>query len=974
MAEFLSVIVLVVIFARWVFTRERLTQIKEQLEGLRTANSILESQVAQLTRRVFDLEHGHAASQQGQDTTAAPALAPRAEVAIAAPHGLVLVPPLPAPVAPPPITTPDLPAPALPAEPEEQAAPAPVVQTMAPPRRRFSSADIEALVGGNLLPKVGVLVLVVGIALLLGYSLTQFGPVGKVVVGFIVSLAMLGGGIVIERRERYAVFGRALIAGGWAGVYFTTYAMYALDAARIIESPAVGTMLLLAVAVAMILHALRYRSEALTGLTFFTAYLALAITAVGGTALIATVPLTVFLAGLAWRNNWTRLAAAGIVYSYGTYIVQHAGPPPQADLLLTQAVLWIYWLIFEAYDQLTLSDGSGWRYSLLPLNACGFIGAAILPGSPFTSPASLNHFLTFAAAALAAGAVVRAVRGGGDETERRKFPLHPWELAIAASAGVMVAVIFRQFSGNAVNVALLIEAEFLVLSGVILRRRFLERLGAVVLILPVGKLLMMDAPEGKWVRIWGRSVQDWTPAALGTIAVLGANRWITRSLPIYSYVATGLLAMTLGVNLEPRYIGVAWLALAMVLFELRVFTGLGEFRWQSYGLGAIALVTLLVVKFLGLGVDVARYPWRTVGVTGLITYAATARVLLLAAGKLGERERRNLLHVVSSAAALMVALLAWYVLPAPLIAMGWMALALILFEAAPLIGLPLLRPQAHLLAAASLVRLVLSNLNTQGETWILSHRLLTVAPSAAVFYYFCWRLVNDGGRRRVAGGYFYAGWFLLIALFRFELGRAGAVLGWSALMLVLVVLGVRRSERQFRYQAYLTAALVFGRSWATNFFNPESLLGVRTAVWTGALVVGGLYGAQFLMPRRPLSDSGNLARRLDRHARQYFSILATGLLAILLFVEVSGQLLTVALGLEGIVLLVLGFPLRERVFRLSGLALFLFCIGKLFFYDLRNLDTLSRIISFIALGLLMVGGSWLYSKFRERVRTAIGLE
>jgi uncharacterized membrane protein len=53
--------------------------------------------------------------------------------------------------------------------------------------------------------------------------------------------------------------------------------------------------------------------------------------------------------------------------------------------------------------------------------------------------------------------------------------------------------------------------------------------------------------------------------------------------------------------------------------------------------------------------------------------------------------------------------------------------------------------------------------------------------------------------------------------------------------------------------------------------------------------------------------------------------------------------------------------------RISGLALLLACILKLFAWDLRHLETVPRIFSFIALGLILVGVSWVYTRFRERV-------
>jgi uncharacterized membrane protein len=102
--------------------------------------------------------------------------------------------------------------------------------------------------------------------------------------------------------------------------------------------------------------------------------------------------------------------------------------------------------------------------------------------------------------------------------------------------------------------------------------------------------------------------------------------------------------------------------------------------------------------------------------------------------------------------------------------------------------------------------------------------------------------------------------------------------------------------------------------------------------------------------------------------RPGFSILGTSLLTLLLFREVSGRVLTIACGFEGLLLLAAGFLAQERVLRLSGLALFFFCIGKVFFWDLSSLETLYRIISFIVLGLLLLGVSWIYTRFREQIR------
>ena len=41
---------------------------------------------------------------------------------------------------------------------------------------------------------------------------------------------------------------------------------------------------------------------------------------------------------------------------------------------------------------------------------------------------------------------------------------------------------------------------------------------------------------------------------------------------------------------------------------------------------------------------------------------------------------------------------------------------------------------------------------------------------------------------------------------------------------------------------------------------------------------------------------------------------------------------------------------------------------KLFAYDLQNLERLYQILSFIALGVILLSVSWVYTRFREHIR------
>ena len=118
---------------------------------------------------------------------------------------------------------------------------------------------------------------------------------------------------------------------------------------------------------------------------------------------------------------------------------------------------------------------------------------------------------------------------------------------------------------------------------------------------------------------------------------------------------------------------------------------------------------------------------------------------------------------------------------------------------------------------------------------------------------------------------------------------------------------------------------------------------------------------------RPAPCTPQSWKRLRAYARAFYSLLAALLLAILLFYEVSGGMLTWRGQLKHSPPR-RRLPVRDRVQRLSGLELFMICVLKLFLYDLRELETVNRIFSFIVLGLILVGVSWMYTRFRDRIQ------
>ncbi len=136
----------------------------------------------------------------------------------------------PAPVAPPQTTPPSIsstqrPAPRIPAPAPRapvEIPPAAAARVSAPPpisayrapapkptlqQRMKTVSAIEETLGTNWLNKLGIIILVVGVALFGIYELGALGPLGKVGISYLASAFLLLGGIYLEKNERYRLLG-----------------------------------------------------------------------------------------------------------------------------------------------------------------------------------------------------------------------------------------------------------------------------------------------------------------------------------------------------------------------------------------------------------------------------------------------------------------------------------------------------------------------------------------------------------------------------------------------------------------------------------------------------------------------------------------------------------------------------------------------------------------------------------------------
>ena len=619
---------------------ERVEETSAQLRVESRRGDDLSSQVALLLRRLDPVK-----PQPPVPIIAVPPKLPVQEVE-----------PPPAPTPKPPIVQPSPP-------------PLPKREPLPVPEEKFAFASMaqetggwEALIGGNLLNKLGALILVIGIALFLSYSFAHMGPVGRTCTGLGISLALLGSGIRTERILRYKVFARGLMAAGWASLYFTAYASYSLPAAKIITSPAVGIGMMLLVASGMVLHSLRYKVQSLTALAYGCIFAALALSAMNTFVAIALAPLAASMLYLARRFQWHGLALFAAAATYATFLSR---PSAGATLLAIQSMLLLFWVLFEAFDLLrafSRQRAPVLEQALFGVNAIAGLGAS---GAIWyrMGPGSMWQFCAAASLLYLASTWVRFLLSSGSL----------YEFTLAISALMMGLTIFAHVQGIWIGLGMMLEAELLFLAGLYLRLRWSRVLSLLAF---AASLLQLTTNLGTTL-IHGVSVDQWAPPLAVLAGILYVNRFLARNAVYFGYLASGFVALILGFELPWRFAGLAWLVCGAILFELGTRKKLLDLRLQGYSL---ALLGAGGTAFSYLDPLRIHNAWAYAG--GAILSIAVAIRATHWLGTLPELERRGLRVGGAAGSVVLGGLLMTRLAPEPYWGLAVLGISLLFLELA----------------------------------------------------------------------------------------------------------------------------------------------------------------------------------------------------------------------------------------------------------------------------------------------------
>ena len=295
------------------------------------------------------------------------------------------------------------------------------------PAKEIISESIEMKLGTYWFVRIGVVLLLTGIATLAWFKKSFFldlSPSTKVGLFYALSTTMSGLGFWIQKKkEEVKNFGQVLIAGGFAGTYFTTYAAHIFEPVKIIQDPTLALALLFSLGALIVWFAEKLKSETIALFAIGASYYATYVPIIHSgeispwVILASNLILAIFSVIFMLRNQWFRMPELSMFASYFGFFIWRAmaEDPGLFIVALFACSLWIVYTAAALLSRdngfkdneratfITLNNGAlfglmSWdllknaesQYWILPLS----IGVLLIGCAFFVSKALKEHSLT----------------------------------------------------------------------------------------------------------------------------------------------------------------------------------------------------------------------------------------------------------------------------------------------------------------------------------------------------------------------------------------------------------------------------------------------------------------------------------------------------------------------------------------------------------------------------------------------------
>ncbi|WP_299460478.1 DUF2339 domain-containing protein [uncultured Microscilla sp.] len=206
-----------------------------------------------------------------------------------------------------------------------------------PPKPEKEPFNIENFIGGNVLSKLGILILIIGVGVFLKYAIDRnlISPLGRLILAYTAGAGLIG--LSYYLKAKYHAYSAVLFSGGTATVYFTTYIGYVF--LQVLPQGVAFPLMLLAT-VYTVYQSTRFDEEIIGIIGLVGAYaIPPLIGNGGGNAAVFFSYICIINIGvlvLAFRKNWYRVDLTAFVVSWLIFIVwvSHAYNAPLQPIAL----------------------------------------------------------------------------------------------------------------------------------------------------------------------------------------------------------------------------------------------------------------------------------------------------------------------------------------------------------------------------------------------------------------------------------------------------------------------------------------------------------------------------------------------------------------------------------------------------------------------------------------------------------------
>jgi Predicted membrane protein (DUF2339) len=859
--------------------------------------------------------------------------------------------PAPAPAAP-------SPAPAPTAQPRPQRAPVP------PTTRRESALDwggrleLTDVLGAKALALAGGVVTLLGVVFffILAANRGWIGPGIRIACGATASALVFGTGLWLRRRFGETFSSLAAVGAGIAGAYATL-----LAAASLYDMVSKPLALVLAAGIATVgvVTSLAWRSEIVAGLGLVGAMVVPGMLAFqGGLSVVGTAFVAIVFAAaavVAVRRRWHVLLAAAGALSAVEAMGLFAGHDFGWSLVVLAGVFWLLYLATGIAAQLVDGRDRPTRATtgfVLGSAAFAAYSAAVVLGDRHGGR-DQGIALLVAGAVYAAAAVPLALRPAGRTLSSLLYALAATAGAVGLADVLSGATLTYVWAGEAAVLAWLAaqvrDARFQIASA--------AYLGLAV----VHALAFESSPELLFAPHAhpGSGAPPLVAIALAAVLYAVYARADTDE-------GTGLLAQVIDGWRESAGAGLsialgaaaaaAAYAISLAILELAqaawAGTDLAFGRGHVLVTGAWSLVALTACVLLlrsrsGTGVAIA---YGALGLTLVKTLAFDATQLA--------PDQRAAAFVAVAAALLLAGLAIHLSFPGRLDPIGGTAIVVSL-------GLALS-------AATTFVEGTWLGLDRDGLA-VAAVALVYLATAAVV-----WPLPGQRDLRALVGS---LGLAVAAVAEGMLLDGVSVVLAWTLTAAALAVLTVALSERRLQWAsaAYVAVAAVA----ALGLEAPPGHLVVASehparGVASVILLIGALLAFAWACRPEAEGDDQDRLRRGSLWAAGTLGVYTASLVILELVADLSGAAVetdfqrghtavSALWGVLGLVCLYIGLIKRRRALRLGGFVLFGISLGKLFLYDLAALSSVTRALSFLAVGAFLIAGGFFYQRLSAQL-------